>query len=531
MMLSTYVRTFAATTARLGAALGAALIFLAGPALAQIPQPDAYQPVDRNGVNLLSGKIKGPGHTISIGQPGQGGLSLTVNYDTAANTFIHDMAGLANKEPIIGDGSDYPWVYVTVPQGATTYYQRDVDYNYDLVNGSGELVGGNTTNLVYTALDGTRTEFSLNLRSGAPYVARLGMVSSVTKPNGEVWTFHYEAETGDPYKRLKSVTNNLGYQIHFEYLTNEKTLAGWGELAKVTAFNNTVDWCAPTAATCTYSQTWPSLTFTKSSTERTITDSFGNTTRYFFSGGWLTGYSRPAAGTGQVISVTWGTTPDLDLGKVVTVNDGAGTWTYWYSPPPPPPIPAYFETATYVTDPLGQQSRLIISSSFDGPPAGRRITNPRSFRDPLMNVTEYQYETGRLTQVTYPEGNKEQVGYTDRGDVTGVFRIGKPGSGLTGTSITAAYANCSSPMICGRPTSITDARGNVTDYTYSPVHGGVLTETAPAPTPGAVRPQTRYTWEQRYAWYRQDGSGAITQAPSPVWVMVGQSQCMTGATC
>ena len=29
----------------------------------------------------------------------------------------------------------------------------------------------------------------------------------------------------------------------------------------------------------------------------------------------------------------------------------------------------------------------------------------------------------------------------------------------------------------------TDARGNVTDYSYDPDHGGVLTVTAPAPTP------------------------------------------------
>ncbi len=523
MMLSTNVRTFAATTgARLGAALGAAVLFLAGPALAQtMPQPEAYQPIDRNGVNLLSGAIKGPDHTISIGQPGQSGLSITVNYNSAGNGFTHNMLGMTNKEPVIGEGSDYPWVYVTVPQGTTVYYQRDVDNNYHLIDGSGSLTGGTTSAHVYTALDGTRAVYQTK--------ALWGLVQSVTRPNGEVWTFHYQGEIGVPNKRLKSVTSNLGYQLHFEYLT-EVEGSDWGELTKVTAFNNTVDWCAPLAATCTYSQTWPSLTFTKSATLRTVTDSLGNSTRYFFSGGWLTGYSRPAAGTGQVVSVTWSAYPHV--GKIATLNDGAGTWTYGYTEPPQyTPTPPYYELTTYVTDPLGQQSRLTVSSQFDGPPAGRRINNPRFFRDPLLNVTEYFYETGRLVQVTYPEGNKEQVGYTDRGDVTGVSRIGKAGSGLANTSVIAAYTDCSSYIVCGRPTSITDALGNVTDYTYSPVHGGVLTETLPAPTPGAVRPQTRYTWEQRYAWYKQDGSGAITQAPSPVWVMVEQSQCMTGATC
>ncbi|MNQ61451.1 hypothetical protein D3C85_757660 [compost metagenome] len=90
---------------------------------------------------------------------------------------------------------------------------------------------------------------------------------------------------------------------------------------------------------------------------------------------------------------------------------------------------------------------------------------------------------------------------------------------------------CVSAVTCNLPTSITDARGGVTDYTYDPVHGGVLTETRPAPTPGAPRPQTRYQWEPRYAWYKQNGSSAITQAPTPVWMQVGSSQCVVGASC
>ena len=32
-----------------------------------------------------------------------------------------------------------------------------------------------------------------------------------------------------------------------------------------------------------------------------------------------------------------------------------------------------------------------------------------------------------------------------------------------------------------KPLSMTDARGNTTDYTYAPEHGGLLTETGPAP--------------------------------------------------
>ena len=91
-------------------------------------------------------------------------------------------------------------------------------------------------------------------------------------------------------------------------------------------------------------------------------------------------------------------------------------------------------------------------------------------------------------------------------------------------------STCANPVTCNLPTSITDVRGGVTDYTYDAA-GNLLTETGPAPAPGASRPQTRYVWEQRYAWYKQNGSSAITRAATPVWVQVSQSHCMTGGTC
>ena len=43
---------------------------------------------------------------------------------------------------------------------------------------------------------------------------------------------------------------------------------------------------------------------------------------------------------------------------------------------------------------------------------------------------------------------------------------------------TASYASsCTNVVICNKPTSTSDARGNTTDYTYDATHGGVLTVT------------------------------------------------------
>ncbi|HEX8192610.1 MAG TPA: hypothetical protein VF552_06880 [Allosphingosinicella sp.] len=80
--------------------------------------------------------------------------------------------------------------------------------------------------------------------------------------------------------------------------------------------------------------------------------------------------------------------------------------------------------------------------------------------------------------------------------------------------VSATYAaSCSNPAICNKPLTTTDARGNVTEYTYA-AHGGLLSVTAPAGANG-VRPQTRYS----YSWV------------STMHVPTGVSTCRTSASC
>jgi YD repeat-containing protein len=79
------------------------------------------------------------------------------------------------------------------------------------------------------------------------------------------------------------------------------------------------------------------------------------------------------------------------------------------------------------------------------------------------------------------------------------------------------------------PSSVTDANNNTTEFTYDPVHRGVLTATGPAPSPGAARPVKRYTYAQRYAWIK-NAAGAYVQAASPIWMLVGEKICRTSAT-
>jgi hypothetical protein len=103
------------------------------------------------------------------------------------------------------------------------------------------------------------------------------------------------------------------------------------------------------------------------------------------------------------------------------------------------------------------------------------------------------------------------------------------GSGLPNLERDANYpSTCTNRFTCNKPTSVTDARGNTTDYTYDSSHGGVLTETGPAPSAGAPRPQTRHEYAQRYAWILASGGGYV-QSAAPVWVQTATSMCRTSA--
>ena len=84
-------------------------------------------------------------------------------------------------------------------------------------------------------------------------------------------------------------------------------------------------------------------------------------------------------------------------------------------------------------------------------------------------------------------------------------------------------AVCSNPKTCNQPTSLTDANGNVTTFTYDATHGGVLTKTGPAV--GGVSPMTRYYYAQREAWLRSGAGYAKTG--EPIWLKSEEYSCRT----
>jgi len=194
------------------------------------------------------------------------------------------------------------------------------------------------------------------------------------------------------------------------------------------------------------------------------------------------------------------------------VTIGSSIWSYDH-------FGAGSDTATTITNPLGGVKTVYRSWDETG-------VNPSMFSglsDELglsrgMGVDN----SGRVTSVGYPEGNGTVWTYvaTNRGNISEKRTRAKQGSGLADMVITAGYdAICLNPKTCNRPNWIKDAKGAQIDYTYSPDHGGVLTETGPAitdPVNGQqVRPQTRYGYTLLYPKVK-DSSGNLVNS-MPVW--------------
>lgn len=516
-------------------ALSVAASFAAAPAGAgcwSAPAP-GLQSVDRFGVELSNGSVQVSSPTISIGDPNNGGLSYTATWDSSARAWRSSTWGGVNKAAIKSDPNCFAYITVTALGQTGTFQQDTCTGAYERQDGLGTLTrSGNIW--TYTGPDGTVATYDYAQRTsmGAAFSANQGAITSITRPNGEILTF-----------TSTSVSNNFGYQLHFEYNSDGSYT--------VTALNNAVDACPLTAA-CTYSTTWPSLTFSAVGNEQRVTDALGYTTRLIFDSSLqpnLIGVVRPTTGAGSSITYTQGISHPNPGYRVLSASDGVGTWTYVYEPWVCASSTDINPTCDRPTDDYELKTTVTAPATVAGQPGAQTIYH-FTWRYPAFSFGEVTHsfdgvtdasgtrwwvymDGGGLASVTYPEGN--HVGYGRdyfTGVPTGAGWTPKTGSGLATVSTLKTYPACtgSNPILCRRPTSMTDVRGGVTDYTYDAA-GNLLTETGPAPTPGAARPQTRYTWEQRYAWYKQNGAATISQAASPVWVLVKTSQCVTGATC
>lgn len=489
------------------------------------PIPPEHYSLDARGVDLVSGQFTFPVTEVAIGQPGSGGLSLT-------RGRISGGWRDNNQGSIQVFGSTY-----TVVLGLESEVFTLSGSTFTPKNDSGATLSRSGTIFTFTTASGLiaryTTAYCVTV-DGAACAYRADLYEIVA-PNGETTNYHYVTQTyvrstdpvtGDPVwgtvVRLQSITNNHGYRLHYVYKSNNVNGTGslntrvgnWLAVASVTGSNAAVDACAPTAFNCSYSRVWPSAAYTSTVGGPTtaVTDQSGRVTQYIFNTPTdLTGIRLPGS-TANDITIT----SDPFSGAVTSLTDATGTWNYSFTDS------ASTRTAVS-TGPLSQSLTVVTDLS---------VGRPSTITNALGQTTSFQYDSQyRLTRTTYPEGDYVEQTYDARGNVTQVTATPKPGSGLSPISTSATFAAaCVNPVTCNLPTTTTDERGHVTDYSWDSAHGGLLSVTAPAPAAGADRPQTRYAYAAQTAYYK-NAAGSIVAAPSSVTLPVEISACATGNAC
>ena len=482
------------------------LAFSTQPASAQplTAPPPVFSSIDRNGVDVTSGAFTLTSMDVSVGQPSMGGLVYVRSfYDTG---WRDNYIGTLQQS-----GSTYT---VSIGGASETFTESGGSFTSDQAQGATLVFSGGL--YTYTSPFGAVAVFDPAWGGVADYEANKGRVTSLTAPNGERLTFHYNTVTlqGVTAVRLQSVTNNLGYQLHFQYLLNNPThfsqLGDWRTLYRVMAINNAIDYCNPTADSCSLSG-WPTVTYSRSGNYETVTDAANRQTRFTYSGSNIVAIRRPSSTSADHVTISYSS------GRVSSISNGTASWSYSYSA-------SGSVLTTTVTDPLSH-TRVVTSEN------GQVLTD----RDGENRTVSYQYDgNGRLDRITQPEGNYADFDYDARGNVTQTTLVAKSGSGLSNLVTSAAFdSTCSNPVTCNLPNSTTDARGYRTDYTYHSTHGGVLTITQPAPS-GSIpvgtgtRPEARFEYTSLYAYFKNSG-GSIVAAPTPVTRLTQVSVCATSA--
>jgi RHS repeat-associated protein len=513
------------------------VIFGLGHALAQgiaTTAPPVHSSVDANGVDLITGALVISSPQLSIGQ-GEGALTYT--RQLTASGWLDNVTGTVSFSSLLSVCTTLGTTTVSFGGNSEAFTWSGSAYVNSQGGGSTLTCNTTTQKYTYTTADGVVVVFG-QFPAFNPSWANGGRVISATSPDGLALTYSYNTVTvaGTSASRLQSVNNNLGYQLKLTYALDTPLSAGdltaWTTVASVTGVNNAIEYCSPTAFSCSYAHSWPSVTYVTGNTNQNIvvTDPLANQSTFTYTtSGQLVGIQRPGS-SGNTTSITYNAsnqawTVSNSAAVVGPSGSGAGVWTYIYS------AGGGVETTT-VTDPNGH-ARQVVSNQTTNLVTSDTIDPGTS---PHLNLmTSYLYDSyGRPTQVTLPAGDQYKYTYDQntnvRGNVTQTTHVAVGGSPTIST-FAAFDATCGQPSKCNKPNTTTDANNNITNYAYSPTTGQLTTITGPPPTVGAVRPVTTLTYTSLYAYFIQTQGGGATQAPSAVGLATGASTCQTLASC
>lgn len=551
-----------------------------------VNNPADHAAISPGGVDLRTGRYMYSETDLAIGGANQASsLSLVRNTGESLNGYYSPFGNFSSSWDVLIFLYPFDVDHVGSPTGwrATVHFGGKVETFDSSGSGFVQKSAGATSQLTWsgTARDDANTIYTYTANDGTVVVFRpignldcsdglwrkCSFASSLTQPDGTKYVFGYAASgaSGSNLSRLASVTSSRGYALMFEGSPNSN--AGYGNLiTKACALNlatapmpgNGI--CPAGARAVKYGYNALRLASVTSPGGTTSTISY----TVDANGVPQTQFTKPGE-SAPWMSYTFGsqTNEEGDTVQVVgsqTFADGRSyTYSYEFSPGE---VPYQSVAGGSYIDNLGRPASALYSfpilpgtgpgstcTHFPCSPVTmesivyQQTSGPTTITDYLGRVTTLDYcnpqalvtlpgnpnnrcIVEQLQSFTDPAGIKTYLTYSGR-NVSGVRRVAKSGSGLADITISATY-NCSNPKFCAKPTSVTDARGNVTNYTYKPENGEVLTQSLP-PDANGIRPVKRYAYGQRYAWV-SNGSGGFVHASDPVWLLLSEKSCRATAT-
>lgn len=477
---------------------------LGSPAFAQIAPgltaPPVFQQVDDNGVELQTGRFVKILASISIGPGGPGSLGFDWSTDPSKQQAVWGYVTLLQKSSTTDMAS------VTVGGSTETFSSPHGGYSFTQDQGRASTLTYNSTTqtYTYTGSDGSVAAFNGATATGTDgfgntiYTTR---INSLTYPAGQQLNYFYGTDSGST--NVHAVTSSLGYQLRLTWSGSSVTSA--------VVFNMNSETCDPTAASCTLVGNWPKLTWDSANSR--IVDSTGDWVGWTLVNG-LTTITYPS---GRKLTYSGSVTSGGG-----TFSDGKGTWTYQY------PNAQYGATVSLIFNPENNAPRAVQWSNTTG------LFTSDTIYDGITDTsltTSYGYDSdNRLTSITHPDGTKTTYGYDPRGNLQSVHQVsstpGTPADIVT-SAIFPSSCSASTAKTCNQPTSVTDANGHTTTYTYNSNSGGVATVTYP--TVGSGTPKITYTYTAENAKYK-NGSGTIITGPT-VYELTKTAECISGSTC
>jgi hypothetical protein len=534
------------------------------------------QLIDKLGVNVATGQVTQSMETVRIG--GEMGLSHSISVYANELNFLHNF-GFADKywhetrAINLSQSPDYaiPNVYhVSDFQDSATFVVHvngvhvkafgnlAPPYTYVPLDDARHSLVADNDQLLWTKPDGTAVRFQRAPNASASAVGRM---VEIIYPNG------FTISLGP--NGLQSVFTNTGFQLKYLYEpdhrpmgktdnpnlynapragTSAQTGFSSSNPRHITAINNAIEYCAPSAPTCSLAHSWPTATFDwpagmpramyLGNSQATITNATGAIAKFDFRAYGISGPGTPANWySPRLIAVTpFGMsspqyTYDFDT-LWQSVHEGDyGSWSYRAQ------SAGVVKRATNMerSQTYSWQNAYLGGAYFNyatGSGIDRVMMSPQTAAGNKNLVSYLDSEDGRIRFEASPRnfpsafdklsGPWETYRYF-RGNLSHVYVIVDGVQRLHRQAEYPASCTAATQKTCNKPMWIRDANGYTTHYTHHEPSGNLASVTSP-PNKHGISAQTRYEYAQKRARFFNGGASKVEGAP--IWLKVAERYCI-----